>query len=96
MPLLLAGIPLAVAFGTISGWLLLPGLGIGAYALLASILAPTDLSLGLAMFANPRVPERIRGALNVESGLNDGIAAPLVTLFIGVTLAESGEGPARC
>lgn len=90
--LLAVGLPLAIAFGTMSGWLLLPGLGIGAYALLASILAPTDLSLGLAMFKNPRVPERIRGALNVESGLNDGIAAPLVALFIGVAVAEAGEG----
>jgi len=69
-----------------------PALGVGAFALLASILAPTDLSLGLAMFKNPRVPELVRGAINVESGLNDGIAAPLVMLFIGVAIAEFEQG----
>jgi NhaP-type Na+/H+ or K+/H+ antiporter len=57
----------------------------------ATILAPTDAALGLAIFNNPRVPVRIRRALNVESGLNDGIASPLIVLFIAVTLEELGE-----
>ncbi len=87
--LLLVGLPLTVALGTGVAWLLVPALGAGAFVLLASILAPTDLSLGLAMFKNPRVPELVRGAINVESGLNDGIAAPLVTFFIGLVIAES-------
>ncbi len=86
--LLLLGLPLTVALGSGVAWLMFPALGAGVFALLASILAPTDLSLGLAMFKNPRVPELVRGAINVESGLNDGIAAPLVTLFIGVAIAE--------
>ncbi len=87
--LLFVGLPLAVAFGILSAWLLVPALGLGTCALLASILAPTDLSLGLAMFRNPKVPDRIRRDINVESGLNDGVATPLVTLFIGVAIAES-------
>jgi NhaP-type Na+/H+ or K+/H+ antiporter len=41
---------------------------------------------------NKAVPARIRRALNVESGLNDGIATPLVTLFIAVVAAEEGLG----
>jgi NhaP-type Na+/H+ or K+/H+ antiporter len=86
--LLFVGLPLAIAFGTLSAWLLLPALGVATCALLASILAPTDLSLGLAMFRNPRVPDRVRRAINVESGLNDGVATPFVTLFIGVAIAE--------
>jgi NhaP-type Na+/H+ or K+/H+ antiporter len=48
--------------------------------------------LGLPIFNNPRVPVRIRRALNVESGLNDGLATPLVTLFIALTLEEMGGG----
>jgi len=90
--LLLLGLPLTIALGSGVAWLVVPALGAGAFALLASILAPTDLSLGLAMFKNPRVPEVVRGAINVESGLNDGIAAPLVMLFIGVTIAEFEQG----
>jgi NhaP-type Na+/H+ or K+/H+ antiporter len=91
--LLFIGVPLAVAIGTVAGWLILPAVSLGVYALLASILAPTDLSLGLALFKNPRVPARVRRELNVESGLNDGIATPFVTLFIGVSVAETaGSG----
>jgi NhaP-type Na+/H+ or K+/H+ antiporter len=44
--------------------------------------------LGLPIFNNPRVPVRIRRALNVESGLNDGIATPLVALFAAMAVAE--------
>jgi NhaP-type Na+/H+ or K+/H+ antiporter len=39
------------------------------------------------------VPVRIRRALNVESGLNDGIATPFVTLFIALAVAEEGAAP---
>ena len=89
MLLLFVGLPLAVVFGALSAWLLLPALGLATCALLASILAPTDLSLGLAMFRNPRVPDRVRRGINVESGLNDGIATPVVLLFIGIVIAEA-------
>ena len=51
-------------------------------------MAPTDAALGLPIFNNPNVPERIRRALNVESGLNDGIATPFVVLFIALAIDE--------
>jgi sodium/hydrogen antiporter len=86
--LLLIGLPLTVALGALVAKGLLPGLGIGVAALIAAILAPTDLSLGLAMFNDPRVPGRTSRAINVESGLNDGIATPFVALFIGVAISE--------
>ena len=38
---------------------------------------------------NPAVPFRIRRILNVESGLNDGIATPFVVLFISLATATS-------
>lgn len=91
MLLLFVALPLAVVFGALSAWLLLPALGLATCALLASILAPTDLSLGLAMFRNPRVPDRVRRTINVESGLNDGVATPVVMLFIGLVIAESEQ-----
>ena len=61
-----------------------------AALLIATILAPTDAALGLAVVTDRAVPVRIRRALNVESGLNDGIATPFVTLFIAVAAAEEG------
>ena len=54
--------------------------------ILAIVLAPTDAALGQAVVTEPRVPQRIRQGLNVESGLNDGICVPL--LFAAVALAD--------
>ena len=86
--LLLVGLPLTIALGTVAARLLFPEAGWAAAALIASILAPTDAALGLAVVTNPAVPARIRRALNVESGLNDGIATPFVTLFLSLVIAE--------
>ena len=90
--LLLVGLPLTIILGTIAAKLLFPEARWAAAALIASILAPTDAALGLAVVSNPAVPARIRRALNVESGLNDGIATPFVTLFLMLLLAEEGIG----
>jgi NhaP-type Na+/H+ or K+/H+ antiporter len=90
MRLLVIAFPLVVLFGAISGFLLFPAEGIGFALLLAAILAPTDAALGLPIFNNARVPARVRRALNVESGLNDGLASPLVTLFIALALEQMG------
>ncbi len=56
--------------------------------MVATILAPTDAALSIAVVTNPRVPLLVRTALNVESGLNDGIATPIVTVLIAVVAAE--------
>jgi NhaP-type Na+/H+ or K+/H+ antiporter len=84
--LLLIGLPLIILLGGLAAFVLFPGEGIGFALLLGTLLAPTDAALGLPIFNNPRVPVRIRRALNVESGLNDGIASPLVVLFIALVL----------
>jgi sodium/hydrogen antiporter len=86
--LLFIGLPLTVAAGTLIARFLLPGVTWALAALIATILAPTDAALGLAVVTNRAVPVRIRKALNVESGLNDGLVTPFVTLFIAVTAAE--------
>jgi NhaP-type Na+/H+ or K+/H+ antiporter len=65
-----------------------PGASIGFVLLLGTLLAPTDAALGLPIFNNPRVPVRVRRAFNVESALNDGIAAPLVVIFIALVLED--------
>jgi NhaP-type Na+/H+ or K+/H+ antiporter len=58
---------------------------------LGAILAPTDAALGLPIFNNPRVPVRIRRALNIESGLNDGIATPFVLLFLAFAVSTEAH-----
>ncbi|MFA9563428.1 MAG: cation:proton antiporter [Acidimicrobiales bacterium] len=87
--LLLIAFPLTIAAGTAVGWLLWNDTNIWMLALLATILAPTDAALGQAVVSSPEVPVRVRTTLNVESGLNDGLAVPLLTVFI--TLIEAGE-----
>ena len=84
------GLPLTVAGGTLLALMLLPGLNFWDAALVAAILSPTDAALGLAVVSNQRVPVRIRQALNVESGLNDGIMLPVITLFL-VLAAATGD-----
>lgn len=86
--LLVIGMPLVIALGGMAALGLFPEEGIGFALLLGAILAPTDAALGLPIFNNPRVPVRIRRALNVESGLNDGIATPFVALFTALVVAE--------
>ena len=90
--LLFVGLPLTIVAGALLAHLIFPGIGWAAAALIATILAPTDAALGLAVVTNKAVPARIRRALNVESGLNDGIATPFVTLFIAVVASEESLG----
>ncbi len=79
--MLLIGLPVTIALGTLAAYPFLPAWPLVAVALVASILAPTDAALGQAVVTNPIVPERVRRALTVESGLNDGMALPAVLLF---------------
>jgi NhaP-type Na+/H+ or K+/H+ antiporter len=94
------GMPLTIVLGAGVAWLLFPELGIWELALVAAVLAPTDAALGQAVVTSDGVPPRIRQTLSVESGLNDGIAVPLVVLFasmasIGVeSLGEDVAGHA--
>ena len=85
--LLVGGLPLKIIAGTLVGLVLLPGFTLWQAALLAAVLAPTDAALGQAVVSSPLVPVRIRQAINVESGLNDGIALPIVLLFASLASA---------
>ncbi len=46
--------------------------------LLGALLSPTDPVLSSSVVTNPRVPRLIRHSLNLESGMNDGLALPAV------------------
>lgn len=84
------GLPLTMLLGAVVAYLLFPGIAPWQAALVGAILAPTDAALGQAVVANPRVPAVVRNALNVESGLNDGLALPFVTIFLAIGQVASG------
>ena len=90
--MLLIGMPAAFLLGTALGVLAFPGWPLALVALVAAILTPTDAALGQAVVMNPDVPERPRRALTVESGLNDGLALPLV-LMMAALAAPGGTAP---
>ncbi|WP_434664944.1 cation:proton antiporter [Paraburkholderia sp. A3BS-1L] len=75
------GDPLTIAPGLLCAKLVFPALTWPETGILASILAPTDAGLGQIIVNNPQVPARIRQALNVEAGLNDGLSVPFLMLF---------------
>jgi NhaP-type Na+/H+ or K+/H+ antiporter len=90
--LLLIGLPLSMLAGFVIGLLLLPGLGVASVFLLATMLCSTDAALGQRVVDDPGVPTRVRQALDVESGLNDGLAVPffLVALDVATASLEGG------
>jgi sodium/hydrogen antiporter len=88
--LLAIGLPLTILAGWgVATWLL-PGLGIWLALVVAAALAPTDAALGVPVVTNPAVPSRIRRLITVESGLNDGIATPVVMLAIAGAAVGAG------
>ncbi len=91
--LLLIGFPLTILFGYLIARTLFPELPLMMALLLAAALAPTDAGLGAPTVLNPVVPTRVRRALNVESGLNDGLATPVVLFAIAVIAGEEGLVP---
>jgi NhaP-type Na+/H+ or K+/H+ antiporter len=85
------GLPLTIVAGTIAGALVLPSITWAEAAVLAIVLAPTDAALGQAVVTDPSLPSRVRQGLNVESGLNDGMCVPLLTIALAIAQAETGE-----
>ncbi|HEY2141800.1 MAG TPA: cation:proton antiporter [Solirubrobacteraceae bacterium] len=59
--------------------------------LLGALLAPTDPVLTSSIVTNPRVPRLVRHSLNLESGLNDGLALPAVLAFLAALAPDSGH-----
>ena len=95
--LLAIGLPLTIALGAVAAAGIFGELTVQEAVILAVALAPTDAALGQAVVTEPRVPQRIRQGLNVESGLNDGICVPLLFAAVAIADVESeisgGRGP---
>jgi len=90
--LLLIGLPLTIVLGFLVGIVVFPGLDVLEVALLAALLAPTDAALGAPVVSNAAVPPATREALNLESGLNDGICVPVVIVLLDLAVGHEITG----
>jgi NhaP-type Na+/H+ or K+/H+ antiporter len=89
--LLGVGMPLTILSGALAAKLVFPQLAWWEAGILSAILAPTDAGLGQIIVNSPLVPMRVRQALNVEAGLNDGLSVPFLLFFIAMAAAGEGE-----
>jgi NhaP-type Na+/H+ or K+/H+ antiporter len=83
------GLPLTIALGTLAAALVMPELTWAEALVLAIVLAPTDAALGQAVVTDEALPSRIRQGLNIESGLNDGLCVPLLTMALAIAETEA-------
>ena len=90
--LLSTGMLLTILLGTLAALVVFPQLSFWEAGILAAILAPTDAGLGQVIVNSPRVPLRIREALNVEAGLNDGLSVPFLMFFLALAQV-GGQSP---
>jgi NhaP-type Na+/H+ or K+/H+ antiporter len=89
--LLSVGMLFTILLGAIAAKLVFPQLSLWEAGILSAILAPTDAGLGQIIVNSPLVPQRVREALNVEAGLNDGLSVPFMLFFIAMAAAGVGE-----
>jgi NhaP-type Na+/H+ or K+/H+ antiporter len=78
------GLPITIIVGALVAILLFPDQPYWNLLLMALILSPTDAALGQAVVTSYLVPQKIRQTINVESGLNDGIALPPILICFAV------------
>ena len=88
--MLFIGMPLTIALGTAVAQWVSPQAPIVLALLTAAILTPTDAALAQSILSSPKVPPQLRQAINVESGLNDGLAAPVIILAAILTAQITG------
>ena len=93
--LLSVGMLLTILLGALGALLVFPWLSFLEAGILAAILAPTDAGLGQIIVSSPRVPVKIRQALNVEAGLNDGLSVPFLLFFIALAGGDAAGERAR-
>jgi sodium/hydrogen antiporter len=86
-----AAMPLTLLFAALAAKALFGQLSWAEAFLLGAVLSPTDPVVSSTVVSNPGVPASVRHTLNLESGLNDGLAVPFVLFFL--VLAEPGGEP---
>jgi NhaP-type Na+/H+ or K+/H+ antiporter len=87
---LLLGLPLTLALTAVAGHVV-AGLPWAEAFLLGAILSPTDPVFAAAIVGRQDVPHRLRHLLNVESGLNDGLALPVVVVMLAVVAGSERQ-----
>jgi sodium/hydrogen antiporter len=85
---LVIAMPITMALLALAAKALFPELTWAEAFLLAAVLAPTDPVVTSAVVTSKLVPSAVRHTLNLESGLNDGLALPFVLFFL--VLASPG------
>jgi sodium/hydrogen antiporter len=85
--------PVTMGLLAVCAHFLFPDLSWAEAFLLAAVLSPTDPVVTSAVVTAQRVPALIRHTLNLESGLNDGLALPFVLFFL--VLASPGGDAGR-
>lgn len=93
--LLTTGMLLTILLGALAALVLFRQLSVWEAGIVGAILAPTDAGLGQVIVNSPRVPMRIRQALNVEAGLNDGLSVPFLLFFIALAGTGAAAQDAR-
>jgi NhaP-type Na+/H+ or K+/H+ antiporter len=90
LPLRLLGIglPLTLILGGVLAALIFGDFTWALAGFVGAALAPTDAALSAQVINDEHVPIRLRRALNVESGLNDGIVTPIVTFMLAVAASQ--------
>jgi NhaP-type Na+/H+ or K+/H+ antiporter len=86
---LAVAMPLTMGLLALGAYLVFPELSWAEAFLLAAILSPTDPVVTSTVVTAQRVPAAVRHTLNLESGLNDGLALPFVLFFL--VLATTGD-----
>ena len=89
--MLVIGMPLTIVLGTVAVLFINPETGLALALLTAALLTPTDAALGQTVVTSPDVPRHLSQSINVESGLNDGLALPFV-LFGAILASQSAAG----
>ncbi|MHB1416567.1 MAG: cation:proton antiporter [Chloroflexota bacterium] len=85
---LLLGLPLAL-LGTALLARYIVGLSWAESILIGAALSPTDPVFAAAIVGREEIPSRLRFLLNVESGLNDGLALPIVLVMLAIVSGAS-------
>lgn len=89
---LVIAMPITLGLLAVVGHAIFPALTWAEALLLGAVLMPTDPVITSSVVSSPRVPAPVRHTLNIESGLNDGLALPFVVVLVAV--AEPGGGSA--
>jgi sodium/hydrogen antiporter len=89
---LVVAMPLTLVLVALAAKGLFPVLSWQEALLLGAVLSPTDPVVTSAVVTEVRVPATVRHTLNLESGLNDGLALPLVLFFLALATGAESAG----